>query len=248
MQTMTALITTTVLIGTNLTLDCTIPSSHTHLVQWTKNGFGLGLKSDLIHVHHFDDREPIPLFGFPRYVMQPNNSLVIHHVSYKDEGDYQCQTGQPLEMSEPVHVQVRYTPLKPILSHDVLLIDDQLAHFNCSSRGFPLPKITWWLNDYLLEEDYSVIKSTTVTSFITLLIDASIHHGSTLTCFSTNSLGRSRESVILETYAIPKITSTTTTISTRHKKVEVNHCSFLLPCRFSLYLWLYLLVHKNVDG
>ena len=196
----------TVLMGTNLTLDCTIPNNHTHFVQWTRNGFGLGFIHD-------GGGDSLPLFGFPRYSMLYNNSLHIHQVSFKDEGDYQCQVGLPVPvMSKSIHVQVRYEPLKPHLSYDGLLVDHHITRFHCSSRGFPLPKITWWLNDYLLEEDYSVINTTTtITSFLTLFIDADNHHLSTLSCFSTNSLGRQQESMILETYAIPKITTTTTT-------------------------------------
>lgn len=102
------------------------------LLQWTKDGFGLGL-----------DRA---LAGFPRYSMvgieeEGDYSLEITNVQLEDDADYQCQVGASANVagirSHTAKLTV-FIPPEPvrIKEGEVLdTIEGKQVTLNCESNG-----------------------------------------------------------------------------------------------------------------
>lgn len=73
----------TAIVGSRVSLPCRVVAKVGN-IQWTKNGFGLGVHRNLS--------------GFDRYSMVGSDeegdfSLDIHPVMLDDDADYQCQVG-----------------------------------------------------------------------------------------------------------------------------------------------------------
>lgn len=81
----------TVTAGQQVELSCSVQYKE-GLLQWTKDGFGLGVTRDLP--------------GYPSYTMGGQDpvrdwTLMIHNVGLGDDGTYQCQVGSG-DSSEPI--------------------------------------------------------------------------------------------------------------------------------------------------
>ena len=65
-------------LGQDVILKCRVENQE-GMMQWTRNGFGLGQQADLP--------------GFPRYSLTSQGYLRISPVDEQDVGEYQCQVG-----------------------------------------------------------------------------------------------------------------------------------------------------------
>jgi len=126
--------------GDRIVLPCQVESKQ-GLLQWTKDGFGLGV-----------DRE---LPGYSTYSMVGDEetgewSLLISSVTIGDDATYQCQvtaagSSNPIR-SQPAHLTVMVPPGKPhILQGDVVeAIDGDEIILECkTSGGRPAAEIVW---------------------------------------------------------------------------------------------------------
>ncbi len=103
-------------LGDEVVLPCLVRDRAGPL-QWTRNGFGLGLDTSLP--------------GFPRYSLTPEMALKIEGITAADAGEYQCQVGAgpgdnpPLRSrSATLSVQVPPGPPKIFTSDGRALTDD----------------------------------------------------------------------------------------------------------------------------
>lgn len=124
-------------IGDEVILVCKV-GNREGLLQWTKDGFGLGTTADLP--------------GFPRYTLTDDLSLRINPVSEKDVGTFQCQVGSG-ENSRPIRsraakISVQLPPGVPrILDGDNGVISVNAGGtgiLECESQGGkPAADIEW---------------------------------------------------------------------------------------------------------
>ena len=109
-------------------------------VQWTKDGFGLGVERSLP--------------GYPRYQMAGRNKthdwdLLIKNVELRDQGEYQCQVGgvgkvRPIR-SNTVKLGVMVKASKPTIvgASDGALeaLEGDVIMLECLSEGRPAPEV-----------------------------------------------------------------------------------------------------------
>lgn len=132
-----------VTLGDTITFSCTV-SNLVGVVQWTRDGFGLGLGKALI--------------GFSRYAIVGDErrgdwSLSISPVQLEDEADYQCQVGGTLSQapirSRKVRLTVKVAPQPPRIlqvepSGQMQVLAGRMLKLTCISRGAkPQAAITW---------------------------------------------------------------------------------------------------------
>jgi len=124
-------------IGDEVILQCKV-GNREGVLQWTKDGFGLGTTSDLP--------------GFPRYTLTDDLALRINPVSEKDVGTFQCQVGAG-ENSRPIRsraakISVQLPPGVPrILGGDngvISVNEGGTGILECESYGGkPAADIEW---------------------------------------------------------------------------------------------------------
>ena len=113
-----------------VTLPCVV-SNKRGLLQWTKDGFGLGKRRELP--------------GFPRYGMREGGGgdcdLRISPVLPSDEASYQCQVGAT-ESTGPIRskysvVSVSAPPQPPVITAGPLMLlrEGKIALVQCISKG-----------------------------------------------------------------------------------------------------------------
>lgn len=144
----------TAISGEKVILPCNVENKQ-GLLQWTKDGFGLGVIRDLP--------------GYPSYSLVGGDenrewNLEISSVSIGDDADYQCQVGAsgdvPAIRSKPVHLTVMVPPGEPkILQGEVVEAEVGVESvLECTSGGGrPAGEIVW------RDEDGKEILTNTIT-------------------------------------------------------------------------------------
>lgn len=122
----------TAMIGETVVLHCGV-NNKTAELQWTKDGFGLGLPADLDHVE--------------RYSMQISNDnvhfdLEIRNVNLEDEGIFQCQVAPGIEDREGLRSENAVLNVNVPASYPIIIQGDQISvqenqesQLDCISRG-----------------------------------------------------------------------------------------------------------------
>lgn len=128
--------------------------------QWTKDGFGLGTRSDLP--------------GFPRYTMAEDRGagvcdLVIDPVQPADEAVYQCQVGASTSSEAIVSQHARLTVtsepgvpyIKQAAERDVLeVLEGSHLVLDCvSPGGRPAAEIHWFSDGVMVDTPVSVTEN-----------------------------------------------------------------------------------------
>ena len=174
--------------GENVSLECSV-SNMAGVLQWTKDGFGLGTSRELP--------------GYKRFSMKGSNNetwdLEIQSVNLEDDGVYQCQVGATKTLgpirSENAVVSVLCEPELPVLSQPgvMRLEEDRPGLVQCVSRGgHPASMIRWRMDGLLVSsgitENVTKMKDSkrTITTS-TLKFPASLNvSGSELSCEAEN--------------------------------------------------------------
>ncbi|XP_076325049.1 irregular chiasm C-roughest protein-like [Tachypleus tridentatus] len=131
-----------VILGEDILLPCRVQNK-VGMLQWTRDGFGLG-----------SDRE---LIGFPRYTMVGNDeegdySLQIVNVQLVDDAEFQCQVGAVEGIggvrSTTAVVTVLVPPEPPIIVQGDYLwtTSGMTVELTCEVRGGRPPAELAWLN------------------------------------------------------------------------------------------------------
>ncbi|KAK3870388.1 hypothetical protein Pcinc_024381 [Petrolisthes cinctipes] len=135
-----------VMEGEDVMLRCVVDKQQGR-VQWTKDGFALG----------FERHVP----GYPRYTYlgdagRGEHHLAISHVSFTDDGEYQCQVGPTLN-SPPIWAAANVTVLlapssirvEGYRNGDVVeATAGSTLHLRCAVTGArPPPSLTWYIQD-----------------------------------------------------------------------------------------------------
>jgi len=199
-------------LESSLTLACRI-MNQAGTVQWTRDGFGLGLGKNL--------------HGFPRYKIvgrteEGDWSLSISPVKLEDEAEYQCQVGgSPGQLpirSKKVKVTVKIPPEPPrILQADssgrLSASEGSTLSLTCISKGGkPAASITWKLSRTEVmdgvttrtELETNGFRYTTISSLQINIVKSS--HGKILSCEAQNGAEQS-------------VQTTSVTISVRYPPV-----------------------------
>jgi len=181
-------------LGASVTFPCTIRNL-VGVVQWTRDGFGLGLGT--------------ALEGFRRYSITGDThrgdwSLSITPVELEDAAEYQCQVGGTLTQapirSRRVRLAVKVAPQPPrILQVDgsermQVLAGRQLKLTCISKGGSPQATIQWWWDGgpeikegVLTSSEQEEEKGGKFTTFSTLKFKVDRKHsGLTLKCSAHN--------------------------------------------------------------
>jgi len=124
-------------IGDEVILKCVV-GDREGILQWTRNGFGLGTDPELP--------------GYPRYSLTSDLSLKISPVSDQDVGEFQCQIGagdtsRPLR-SKPAKISVQLPPGVPVIlggeTGVISVNEDSIEILECESAGGkPAARIDW---------------------------------------------------------------------------------------------------------
>ncbi|XP_063600439.1 irregular chiasm C-roughest protein-like isoform X2 [Penaeus indicus] len=173
----------TAVAGSTVVLPCRVLNFH-GLVQWTKDGFGLGTTRDLE--------------GFSRYSMigsdeENDFSLRIVQATLDDDADYQCQVSSPTDKpirSDVAHLTIYVTPTYPKIDYMPIATAGVPYTLSCLTDGArPAPEMQW------VDEKGSVITKGTQyhrrvrpdgklidTNFTYTFTPTRHHNGRTLTC------------------------------------------------------------------
>ncbi|XP_054285218.1 irregular chiasm C-roughest protein-like isoform X3 [Macrosteles quadrilineatus] len=203
----------TAVVGSRVTLPCRVINK-SGLLQWTKDGFGLGTHRNLS--------------GFDRYMMigsdeEGDYSLDIYPAMLDDDASYQCQVGtgpngETAVRSRIAHLSVLTPPEPPrIVQTDYLLTtEDREIELECiSAAGKPAAEITWidGLGNVLTDGiEYMVEALPDGRRFtarsILKLTPKKEHHNTTFTCQAQNTADRTYRSakLRLEVKYAPKVT------------------------------------------
>ncbi|XP_054285221.1 irregular chiasm C-roughest protein-like [Macrosteles quadrilineatus] len=200
----------TAVVGSRVTLPCRVINK-SGLLQWTKDGFGLG-----------------NLTGFERYSMVANEeegdySLQIFPVLLEDDAVYVCQvapgpSGDPPLSSTAANLTVLVSPEPPVIiqGSQLLTTEGRDIRVECISiAGKPPAEITWidGLGNVLQEgtEQFhepltDQPKLVTVRSVLKMR-PTKDHHNTTITCQAQNMADRTYRSarLRLEVKYAPKV-------------------------------------------
>ena len=175
-------------IGDAVTLQCRV-GNREGVLQWTKNGFGLGT----------DPALP----GFSRYTLTEDFGLQINPVSKQDVGEFQCQVGagdySPPIRSRAAKITVQLPPGEPkILGGEngmVSVNEGETGLLECESAGGkPAAKINWSdesgkplridsVNSRTIKDD--VTGTFTTISSLRFPVDQKMHN-KTVVCSAAN--------------------------------------------------------------
>ena len=175
-------------IGDEVTLQCRV-GNREGVLQWTKNGFGLGT----------DPKLP----GFSRYTLTDDFALKINPVTKQDVGEFQCQVGagdySPPIRSRAAKISVQLPPGVPkILGGENGLVsvnEGETGLLECESAGGkPAAKINWSdesgkalkidsVNSRTIKDDAS--GTFTTVSSLRFPVDQTMHN-KTVVCSASN--------------------------------------------------------------
>merc|ERR1719474_2543825 len=181
---------TTTTVGDKAVLRCGVDSPASGPMQWTKDGFALGLDRSLPE--------------WPNYSMQEdkegtstNFDLIISPVSLSDDALYQCQ-GFPLK-SKPVRLNVLVPPSTPVISvgnyygqgNELLVEEGVRVEIMCQAKGRPQPEVTiTGIKDNLLGQNTTtrldVREKLYRTTSILMWIPSRSDDKAQVTCTATN--------------------------------------------------------------
>jgi len=201
--------------GDNVTLECSV-SNKIGVLQWTKDGFGLGTSRSLS--------------GYERYRMVGEQgktwNLQISNITLEDDAKYQCQVGAtdavaPIR-SNYATVKVLALPEPPVLTVGKMMVleEGKIAMIQCISKGGnPASMIKWSLNGQLvtsgIEEKISKMKDARrMITVSTLTFPVTVNlSGSELVCEASNEVEEEPASVktIIEVEFKPKVALTSDT-------------------------------------
>ncbi|KAK8735666.1 hypothetical protein OTU49_005255, partial [Cherax quadricarinatus] len=177
----------TAVLGSTAVLPCRVVNRR-GLVQWTRDGFGLGTHRGLE--------------GFERYSMigadeEGDFSLRISPVTLEDDAEYQCQVSSATELplrSQVARLTVFVPPQPPSVDHPKVATAGVPLTLTCSSSGGrPAPEIQWLdgtgaeihtgvhLSQDLMDDEKRVNAHATLT-----FTPTRHHHARTLTCLTHN--------------------------------------------------------------
>ncbi|XP_046675352.1 irregular chiasm C-roughest protein isoform X2 [Homalodisca vitripennis] len=203
----------TAVVGSRVTLPCRVINK-SGLLQWTKDGFGLGTHRNLS--------------GFDRYMMigsdeEGDYSLDIFPAMLDDDAVYQCQVGTGPNGEQAVRSRIAtlsvLTPPEPprIVQGDYLLTtEDREIELECiSAAGKPAAEITWidGLGNVLTDAIEYIVEALPdgrrfTAKSILKLTPKKEHHNTTFTCQAQNTADRTYRSarLRLEVKYAPKVT------------------------------------------
>ncbi|KAM3968499.1 irregular chiasm C-roughest protein isoform 2-T2 [Aphomia sociella] len=198
--------------GSRVTLPCRIENK-VGLVQWTKDGFGLGAHRNLS--------------GYDRYTMigsdeEGDFSLEINRVILEDSGGFQCQVsagfnGETGICSRKAILNVLVVPDPPtIVQGDFIdATEDQPVDIECVSHGGkPAAEITWVDGRLaMIKKDINckifllTDKQRFQTRCVLRLTPTKEYHNQTITCQAQNTVDRTYQvaTVHIEVKYAPKL-------------------------------------------
>lgn len=184
-------------VGSHAVLPCQVKNKK-GTVQWTKDGFGLGIDRNLT--------------GFDRYKMVGSEeegvfSLDIFPIMLEDDAEYQCQLNGAKDaapaVSNVARLMVLVEPEDPVIinGNELKTVENREIIIECLSRGGkPAANIMWTLNGvhidsgrskYTIEETKEKIAGTLREKTTSKLkfTAKKVHHNSTIKCSAQNSIG-----------------------------------------------------------
>lgn len=121
----------TALIGDTVVFHCGI-SNKSGLLQWTKDGFGLGLQEDLVHMERYSMKSSHDFI---------NHDLEIQDVTLEDEGTFQCQVSPGVNEGQGIRSQNAFLTVNVaatfpfvIQGKEVLVQENQETQLDCISK------------------------------------------------------------------------------------------------------------------
>jgi hypothetical protein len=207
-------------LGDTVVFPCVV-GRRDGMLQWTRNGFGLGMEASLP--------------GFPRYSLTPADGLRIEPVTEADAGEYQCQVGagpaSPPIRSRSARLAVQVPPgpphiLQSLDSEDdgiVRVKDGEIAILECQSDGGrPAASLEWWQDErgqtplHLEAVNTRTVKDDATDSFRTVSslrfrVCRADHHSRLILCSASNVAAASGSSpklvtqVRLEVLSAPRV-------------------------------------------
>ncbi|XP_022810353.1 roundabout homolog 3-like [Stylophora pistillata] len=113
-----------VTLNSTFTTPCFVKGSPPVSVNWTKNGEALG----------------------------NNNTLFINHVTFDDEGFYECVSENLAgKANSSFWIDVTVSPWILLSPVNQFVTDGDPVNFTCSASGVPTPKVTWTFNSCKLQ-------------------------------------------------------------------------------------------------
>lgn len=130
----------TSIIGDTVYFHCGVNNKSGEL-QWTKDGFGLGMEEDLIHLERYS-----------MIILNDNINfdLEIRNVTLDDEGVFQCQVGPGFDGSKPIKSKQAFLTVEvptsaPVIiqGDSILVVKNKETQLDCISRGGkPAPEVS----------------------------------------------------------------------------------------------------------
>lgn len=137
-----------------------------------------------------EDKRPLPKNRFKIV----GGNLILNNVQTIDKGIYNCEaTNGHKTITATSELEVKQTSnIKTDLESKIAQINDQVE-FECSVNGFPIPKITWYLNGLKLtnltagQNDMKIELLREDTSRLIIKKANELHNG-IIQCFASNDL------------------------------------------------------------
>eukprot|EP00118_Oscarella_pearsei_P016938 m.165733 g.165733 ORF g.165733 m.165733 type:complete len:5158 (+) comp38902_c0_seq1:154-15627(+) len=166
-------------------------------IRWLKNGISI-----------VDLRED-------RYEMLSNGTLLIHDSAVVDDAVYECEAENVAgKHAKNSTLKVKYGPIISARPSRVVIREGDVAVFNCSVEGFPLPLLDWYRGENVMK---SAGGQLTVR-------DASVGDEGEYRCVGVNIRGQQEATVQLVVRAIPSIIQAPDNVSAMENSSVTFEC------------------------
>ncbi|GAA6088847.1 myelin-associated glycoprotein isoform X1 [Tachysurus ichikawai] len=154
------------------------------------------MEGSSVILHCDVDSNPIPqiswFFGDELLMSETasNASLFLDFLNAEQEGVYTCvgENGYGT-MNSSLYLTVRYPPRKPVVNESLVVMEDSSLALYCSSKGNPVPTLTWLKDGALIgtikAEELSILELTEINP----------QADGTYRCLAENEYGRASSSL-----------------------------------------------------
>ncbi|XP_067131206.1 neuroplastin-like isoform X1 [Centruroides vittatus] len=130
-------------------------------------------------------------------VIPENNSLVIYNTTIKDAGQYTCAIDGFTNFTIDVYVKTQMVPFERSMN----LVQGDTLTLHCQTIGAPLPILTWYKDEKLIDETEERIEfkidDTQVPNAKLIIKNVDYVDRAKYTCFAENGVGEVSNSTIL---------------------------------------------------